>query len=105
MSHYFDSDPTKLVAGLRTDGKMPAAFIADTTTANAQVGTAPLNPLDAMQLLTWWAEAGCTACMHLPKHDRHRMNLWMPPAASLQVRTLGETVRLDARTKLLNPKW
>ena len=22
-----------------------------------------------------------------------------------QVRTLGETVRLDARTKLLNPKW
>ena len=57
VSHYFDSDPTKLVAGLRTDGKAPAAFIADTTTANAQV------------------------------------------------RTLGETVRLDARTKLLNPKW
>ena len=25
--------------------------------------------------------------------------------ASSQVRTLGETVRLDARTKLLNPKW
>jgi magnesium chelatase subunit H len=24
---------------------------------------------------------------------------------NLQVRTLGETVRLDARTKLLNPKW
>ena len=23
----------------------------------------------------------------------------------LQVRTLGETVRLDARTKMLNPKW
>ena len=23
----------------------------------------------------------------------------------LQVRTLGETVRLDSRTKLLNPKW
>ena len=23
----------------------------------------------------------------------------------LQVRSLGETVRLDARTKLLNPKW
>lgn len=57
VSHYFDSDPTKLVAGLRNDGKAPAAFIADTTTANAQV------------------------------------------------RTLGETVRLDARTKLLNPKW
>jgi cobalamin biosynthesis Mg chelatase CobN len=36
---------------------MPAAFIADTTTANAQV------------------------------------------------RTLSETVRLDTRTKLLNPKW
>ena len=37
MSHYFDSDPTKLVAGLREDGRAPAAFIADTTTANAQV--------------------------------------------------------------------
>merc|ERR1719199_1664266 len=57
VSHYFDSDPTKVVAGLRKDGKTPAAFIADTTTANAQV------------------------------------------------RTLSETVRLDARTKLLNPKF
>merc|ERR1712216_380575 len=57
VSHYFDSDPTKLVAGLREDGKTPAAFIADTTTANAQV------------------------------------------------RSLAETVRLDSRTKLLNPKW
>merc|ERR1711885_35692 len=37
VSHYFDSDPTKLVAGVRKDGKMPASFIADTTTANAQV--------------------------------------------------------------------
>ena len=37
VSHYFDSDPTKLVAGLRSDGKMPSAYIADTTTANAQV--------------------------------------------------------------------
>jgi len=57
VSHYFDSDPTKLVQGVRKDGKMPSAFIADTTTANAQV------------------------------------------------RTLSETVRLDSRTKLLNPKW
>jgi magnesium chelatase subunit H len=57
VSHYFDSDPTKVVAKLRGDGKMPASFIADTTTANAQV------------------------------------------------RTLSETVRLDTRTKLLNPKW
>lgn len=57
VSHYFDSDPTKVVANLRDDGKKPAAYIADTTTANAQV------------------------------------------------RTLSETVRLDARTKLLNPKW
>ncbi len=57
VSHYFDSDPTKLVSTLRNDGKMPTAYIADTTTANAQV------------------------------------------------RTLSETVRLDARTKLLNPKW
>ena len=57
VSHYFDSDPTKVVSSLRNDGKAPTAFIADTTTANAQV------------------------------------------------RTLSETVRLDARTKLLNPKW
>ena len=57
VSHYFDSDPTKLVQSLRNDGKSPSAYIADTTTANGQV------------------------------------------------RTLGETVRLDARTKLLNPKW
>eukprot|EP00193_Tetraselmis_chui_P012881 CAMPEP_0177771118 /NCGR_PEP_ID=MMETSP0491_2-20121128/11369_1 /TAXON_ID=63592 /ORGANISM="Tetraselmis chuii, Strain PLY429" /LENGTH=1394 /DNA_ID=CAMNT_0019288541 /DNA_START=132 /DNA_END=4315 /DNA_ORIENTATION=- len=57
VSHYFDSDPTKLVQGLRTDGKMPTSYIADTTTANGQV------------------------------------------------RSLSETVRLDARTKLLNPKW
>jgi magnesium chelatase subunit H len=56
VSHYFDSDPTKVVSSLRTDGKKPTAFVADTTTANAQV------------------------------------------------RTLSETVRLDARTKLLNPK-
>merc|ERR1712118_650101 len=57
VSHYFDSDPTNLVEGLREDGKKPASLIADTTTANAQV------------------------------------------------RTLSETVRLDARTKLLNPEW
>ena len=57
VSHYFDSDPTKVVSTLRGDGKTPASYIADTTTANAQV------------------------------------------------RTLSETVRLDARTKTLNPKW
>ncbi|MEN9229529.1 MAG: magnesium chelatase subunit H [Thermostichus sp. DG02_5_bins_236] len=57
VSHYFDSDPTKLVQGLRKDGKSPSAYMADTTTPNAQI------------------------------------------------RTLSETVRLDARTKLLNPKW
>ncbi|BBA79010.1 magnesium chelatase subunit H [cyanobacterium endosymbiont of Rhopalodia gibberula] len=57
VSHYFDSDPTKVVSSLREDGKKPASYIADTTTANAQV------------------------------------------------RTLPETVRLDTRTKLLNPKW
>jgi magnesium chelatase subunit H len=57
VSHYFDSDPTKVVASLREDGKQPASYVADTTTANAQV------------------------------------------------RTLSETVRLDVRTKMLNPKW
>jgi magnesium chelatase subunit H len=57
VSHYFDSDPTKVVASLRGDGTKPASYVADTITANAQV------------------------------------------------RTLSETVRLDARTKMLNPKW
>ncbi len=57
VSHYYDSDPTKIVSRLRDDGKKPASFMADTTTANAQI------------------------------------------------RTLSETVRLDSRTKLLNPKW
>merc|ERR1711908_220749 len=57
VSHYFDSHPTKVVSTLRDDGKKPAAFIADTTTANSQV------------------------------------------------RSLSETMRLDARTKLLNPKF
>lgn len=37
VSHYLDSDPTKLVQGLRGDGKLPSSFIADSTTANAQV--------------------------------------------------------------------
>jgi magnesium chelatase subunit H len=57
VSHYYDSDPTKVVAGLRDDKKKPLSMMADTTTANAQV------------------------------------------------RSLSETVRLDARTKLLNPKF
>lgn len=57
VSHYYDSDPTKVVQGLRDDKKKPVSLMADTTTANAQV------------------------------------------------RTLAETVRLDARTKLLNPKF
>lgn len=39
VSHYFDSDPTNLVQNLRKDGKKPSAYIADTTTANAQVRT------------------------------------------------------------------
>ncbi len=57
VSHYFDSDPTNLIKNLRDDGKTPNSYIADTTTANAQV------------------------------------------------RSLSETIRLDSRTKLLNPKW
>lgn len=37
VSHYYDSDPTKVVSSLRDDKKKPASFMADTTTANAQV--------------------------------------------------------------------
>lgn len=44
VSHYFDSDPTKLVSGLRSDGKLPSSYIADTTTANAQVGARSTKP-------------------------------------------------------------
>ena len=55
VSHYFDSDPTKLAE--KFSGKRVSSYVADTTTANGQV------------------------------------------------RTLAETTRLDARTKLLNPKW
>ena len=46
VSHYFDSDPTKLVQGLREDGRAPASFIADTTTANAQVSLPPPSSRD-----------------------------------------------------------
>jgi magnesium chelatase subunit H len=42
VSHYFDSDPTNLVQGLRKDGRKPNSYVADTTTANAQV--CPLLP-------------------------------------------------------------
>ena len=42
VSHYFDSDPTNLVQGLRKDGKKPNSYVADTTTANAQVRKPPL---------------------------------------------------------------
>merc|ERR1739848_925225 len=41
VSHYFDSDPTKLVAGLREDGKTPSAFIADTTTPTRRCAPSP----------------------------------------------------------------
>lgn len=47
VSHYYDSDPTKVVSSLRDDKKKPSSFMADTTTANAQVtGTRspPPNP-------------------------------------------------------------
>ena len=31
VSHYYDSGPTKAVAGLRDDKKKPMSFMADTT--------------------------------------------------------------------------
>ena len=51
VSHYFDSDPTKLVASLRGDGKTPSAYIADTTTANAQVRMETFSR--ARDVLSW----------------------------------------------------
>jgi magnesium chelatase subunit H len=47
VSHYFDSDPTNLVQGLRKDGKKPNSYVADTTTANAQVSCPPPHALYA----------------------------------------------------------
>merc|ERR1712166_628510 len=35
VSHYYHSDPTKVVAGLRDDKKKPMSLMADTTTATA----------------------------------------------------------------------
>jgi cobalamin biosynthesis Mg chelatase CobN len=52
VSHYFDSDPTNLVQGLRKDGKKPNSYVADTTTANAQVR----SPVAAV--LCWRAQHG-----------------------------------------------
>lgn len=63
VSHYFDSDPTKLVQGLRKDGKKPNSYIADTTTANAQVSRA----LDVPQ----WLSKGFLRC------DQKRGVLWL----------------------------
>ena len=56
VSHYYDSDPTKVVAGRRDDKNKPMIMMVDTTTTNTQV------------------------------------------------RSLPETVRLDARTNIFNPK-
>lgn len=51
VSHYFDSDPTNLVQGLRKDGRKPNSYVADTTTANAQVRPSPSH-LDPAYLQT-----------------------------------------------------
>lgn len=39
--------------------------------------------------------------MHV-KYEIHKLTFRV---CSMQVRSLAETVRLDARTKMLNPKW
>lgn len=51
VSHYFDSDPTNLVQNLRKDGKKPNAYIADTTTANAQVSFITFLPFHIPELV------------------------------------------------------
>ena len=72
VSHYFDSDPTKLVAGLRGDGRTPSSYIADTTTANAQArarGSFPHQP----HVTHSYAFAGCI--VHCIPHLRTRMQV------------------------------
>lgn len=101
VSHYFDSDPTNLVQGLRKDGKKPNSYVADTTTANAQVLFCYIVLQQVRQAMTlsdrpWhWImiDMSFIFCVLF-------LSLYV-----VQVRTLAETVRLDSRTKLLNPKW
>ena len=114
------------VAGLRNDGKTPAAYIADTTTANAQVGaTLPRACVVAFVCsFQGFCVAGrrhgrltrtcagplallpsCRPPTHPCRSHPPLATRASPPAHPAQVRSLGETVRLDARTKLLNPKW
>lgn len=60
VSHYYDSDPTKVVSSLRDDKKKPSSFMADTTTANAQVNLELLLMLPRSTFLC------CHACYHWP---------------------------------------
>ena len=70
VSHYFDSDPTKLVQGLRGDGKAPSSYIADTTTANAQACCAALR----------WAPLLASNLQHASFCARRQPSLAMRPA-------------------------
>ena len=69
VSHYFDSDPTKLVGGLRTDGKKPRyvgaglqrmprsskqPFAADPHSVTKRLAFGDLQPADSIT-------AACTA--------------------------------------------
>ncbi len=132
VSHYLDSDPTKLVQGLRGDGKLPSSFIADSTTANAQVWGEVLG-LGVLGVLVWGLVRcvgvgemcegvvgcvgdGCDDVM-MNKRENDVFDVFdivphpptqqhtAPSPPTTQVRSLAETVRLDSRTKLLNPKW
>ena len=81
VSHYFDSDPTKLVAGLRNDGRTPSSFIADTTTANAQAR--PCLPL--LLSVTCWHLKGsgtsfCASLFDGLLHVMWRLDAWMATA-------------------------
>lgn len=65
VSHYYDSDPTKVVSSLRDDKKKPASFMADTTTANAQVCVCVFVCVLSFAFLAWLGLTRYILCHYL----------------------------------------
>ncbi|RZB41483.1 putative disease resistance protein RGA4 [Glycine soja] len=89
VSHYLDSDPSNLVQNPRKDGKKHSPYIADTTTANAQVCTlAQTVRFDARTMLLnrkWYEEACCLVDMRVLTRLRREQIQWRCSATLGQV--------------------
>lgn len=90
VSHYFDSDPTKLVQSLRTDGKGPNAYIADTTTANGQVRCAGWLGVCEQQGPVCPQQSSCMFCMPRPHAHAACTTCTSAFAQPLQLAALGQ---------------